>query len=210
MANEGTRTRRRHQSHNEGVHSRVFTSADGGVRPNVIQEGDGAESRRNDVNLVEVEVMDDVHARNMAFESQATLTSSKSRSRRTKDGRRGSKDKKHRSRRPSSAIKEDGPEYVPEQPRKRTRSKPERRSGSDADDSEEEVGRVRVSRSKPRRVRYVYVTEVDESPRKQSQKKERYDSAEVLPREKDETVRRSRSHQSRRKSVVADAAPLGR
>jgi hypothetical protein len=188
------------------LHSRISISGGGEAGANVTQEGD-AEVRRGHVNLIEVEEVDDEQTRNMASESQATLTSSKSRSRR-KDGRRGSEERKHRRRR-TATVKEDGPEYVHAEPIRRTKSRPEKRSGSDADDSEEEVGRVKVGKSKPRKVRYVYVTEVDETPRRRSQKKERHKSAEELPRRTEESIKRSRSHQTRRKSVV-DAPPLQR
>lgn len=207
MANEGTRTRRRHKSHNEGSQSRISISAGGrAARTNVTQEGDEADVRRSHVNLIEVEQVDDVRTRNMASESQATLTSSKSRSRRTKDGLRD--ERKHRRRR-TSAVNEEGPEYVNGEVKRRTRSKPERDSGSDGDDSEVEAGRVKVGKSKSRKVRYVYVTKTDATPRRRSQKKEKYRSAEEIPQQTEETIKRSRSHRTRRQSVV-EAPVLGR
>lgn len=130
----------------------------------------------------------------MASELRAAQSASRSKRRSTRDGSKPTEERKHRRRRKSTAKEESTAHEVRE-------TVVERRSGSDADSSSSDEETVKVDKSRPKKIRVIYVTENGKrvgSSLKERQKKSK--DGERSAKKSDEAIKRTRS--SRRKSVV--------
>jgi hypothetical protein len=130
----------------------------------------------------------------MASELRATQSASRSKRRTTRDGSKATEERKHRRRRKSTDKEESTAHDVRE-------AVAERRSGSDADSSSSDEETVKVDKSRPKKIRVVYVTEngkrVGSSSKERPKKPKDGDRS---AKKSDDAIKRARS--SRRKSVV--------
>lgn len=203
-ANGEVNTTRHQRSHNE-LSDRERSRSGGGA---VTHEPDVSEVRRIRLERLEGSPIASAANPTMTSESHATLPSLKSSHRRKRDQHRSPDEKKNHRRRKSIAKEESTTTaYVYGDPATRSRATPERRSGSDADSSSSDENAVKVVKPKVRKIRVVQATEEEERSKRRQERRAKYREHTELPRESRESIRRTRTHHTRRKSLVEVPVP---
>jgi hypothetical protein len=212
---DGKRRVRRRRSHSELDDEKLHKSRGKGK---VALEPNGPEVRRNTIERLEDRTSNDRTAATpkMTSESHATLRSQKGSSshRRRKDHHRSGVEKSHRSRRKSTSR--DDSTYVygnPESKSKHARiTVAEKKLGSDDESSESEEAERSTQpesvkeRPRKRKIKIVYITEEDYQSSKPKERTVREKKPQDGPQEREGSIRRSKTHHSRRKAS-AEAPP---
>lgn len=202
-ANGEVKTRRRQRSHNELSDKKRSKSGGGGVT----LEPDVSEVRRIRLERLEGSPIASAANPTMTSESHTTLPSLKSSHRRKRDQHRSPDEKRSHRRRKSIVKEESTTAYVYGDPATRPSATPARRSGSDADSSSSDENAVKVLKPKVRKIRVVYVTEEEERSKRRQERRAKYREHTELPRESRESIRKTRTHHTRRKSLVEVPIP---
>lgn len=221
MADGDRRVRRRRRSHSELEDEEIYKSRG---KEKITLEPDVSEVRRIRIERLEgsTSTRRSVATPKMTSESHATLPSLKSASshRRRHDPRRSTASTKHRTKRKSTSKDDSTPTYVYGTPADRPQSSritksDTRKLGKDGESSESEdededdrATHSEPTREKPRKrkIRVIYIKEGEE-PKSSKPKERRVKSDEETrdrPRDSHESVRRSRAHTTRRKSVFEE------
>ncbi|KAG0650123.1 RING-type E3 ubiquitin transferase itt1 [Hyphodiscus hymeniophilus] len=220
-SHEERRTRRRRKSNSELDKGKIYESSG---KEEIELEPDASEVRRLRLERLEgsTSTRRSVATPKMTSESHTTLASLKSASsHRTKhDSRRSTVSTKHRTKRKSTSREEMTPTYVYGTPADISQSSHPTisetrklgRNGESSDSENEEEERAEKTKEKPKKkkTRVIYIEgEESKSSRHRERRVKSDEEVRDHPRHPHESVRRSRVHTTRRKSIVGEGpAPL--